>query len=127
MNDLLELSDEPCPCGSAFQPVKRVHGRTDDLFEFACGDRRIIATPDVLRNAVVDAHPAITDFRIVQKRDGRVVVTLDGGLPDEAHDAARNGLRAALLRLGADPGVESARGIAPRMDRKLRRVERELG
>lgn len=125
MNDLLELSDQPCPCGSALQAVKRVHGRTDDLFEFDCGARRIIATPDVLRNAVVDAHPAITDFRIVQKRDGQVVVTLVEGLPVEAYDAARDGLRAALLQLGADPIVQSASGITPRLDRKLRRVERE--
>ncbi|HEX9964866.1 MAG TPA: hypothetical protein VGB04_07765 [Allosphingosinicella sp.] len=125
MNDLLELSDEPCPCGSAFRPVARVHGRTDDLFEFDQGGRRIVATPDVLRNAVVDAHPGIADFRIVQRLDGRVVVRLAEGLPDGAYEAARESLLKALVRLGADPLVEVERGLPLRLDRKLRRVERE--
>lgn len=125
MNDLLELSTERCPCGSPYQAVARVHGRMDDLFEFGRGGQRIIATPDILRNAVVDADPAISDFRIVQKRDGRVVVTLSETLPQQVHDAAREALRRTLLRLGVEPVVESARGINLELDRKLRRVERE--
>jgi putative adenylate-forming enzyme len=125
MNDLLELSDQPCPCGSAFLAVTRVHGRMDDIFEFKGPQGRVVATPDVLRNAVVDADPRIADFRVTQRTDGRVIVSLDAALPDDAHEAARVAVERALHRLGASIRVESARGIALRFDRKLRRVERE--
>ena len=125
MNDLVELSDRPCPCGSAFRAVARVHGRVDDLFEFDGPQGPIIVTPDVLRNAVVDADPRIDDFRIRQRRDGHVVVSLDAALPDEVHDKARLSLERALRRLGAQVPVEAARGMTPPFDRKLRRVERE--
>jgi putative adenylate-forming enzyme len=125
MNDLLELSDSACPCGLAFRAVARVHGRMDDMFEFARPEGAVGVTPDVLRNAVVDAHPAIGDFRIVQKPDGRVVLSLDAALPEEVHRAARASLMRAFARLGLSPEIESLYGIAPRFDRKLRRIERE--
>jgi putative adenylate-forming enzyme len=125
LNDLLELSERRCACGSAFQAVARVHGRMDDVFEFDGANGRITVTPDVLRNAVVDADAAIGDFRIVQKADGKVVVSLDDALPEGAHRAACVALERALARFGVSAVIESARGIAPCFDRKLRRVERE--
>jgi len=125
MNDLLELSNEPCPCGSAFQAVARVHGRMDDVFEFQTPRGSVVATPDILRNAVVDADPRITDFRITQACDGHVIVALDALLPEAVHETARDAVERALHRLGVSVRVESVRGIVPRLDRKLRRVERE--
>lgn len=125
MNDLLELSKSDCPCGSAYQAVERVHGRMDDVFEFDTPLGRVTVTPDVLRNAAIDSDPRIRDYRIVQKADGRVTIELDEGLPDEVHEAVRTGVERALARLGAAPTVATARGITPRFDRKLRRVERE--
>lgn len=125
MNDLLELSAAPCPCGSLFQAVARIHGRTDDLFEFDTRHKRTIVTPDVLRNAVVDSDARIRDYRIVQKADGSVSVELDETLPDSVHAAVRRALEHAFARLGAQPPVTTKRGITPRFDRKLRRVERE--
>jgi putative adenylate-forming enzyme len=125
MNDLLELSDSPCPCGSPFQAVARIHGRMDDVFEFETAKGRIMVTPDVLRNAVIDSDARIRDYRIIQKRDGRVTIELDEALPDEVQAAVRGAAERALARLGAAPEVTTRRGIAPRFDRKLRRVERE--
>ncbi len=125
MNDLLELDPAQCPCGSVFQPVRQVHGRMDDLFLFEREGGSIAATPDIVRNAVVDAHPAIEDFRVVQKADGRIVLSLPDHLDESVHRAAAEGLKRALRRLGVDPIVTTASGIAPRLDRKLRRVERE--
>lgn len=125
MNDLLELSSLPCPCGSAFQAVARIHGRMDDVFEFEAQRGRVTVTPDVLRNAVVDSDARIRDYRIVQTRDGGVRVELEESLPDEVHGSVRSALERALARLGAVPAVSTTRGIMPRFDRKLRRVERE--
>ncbi len=125
MNDLLELSNGGCPCGSSYQAVARIHGRMDDVFEFEAQGARVTVTPDVLRNAVVDSDPRIRDYRIVQKADGRVRVELDEELGEEVHAAARGALERALARLGVATAVATVRGIAPRFDRKLRRVERE--
>lgn len=125
MNDLLELSSVSCACGSPFQGVSRIHGRMDDVFEFDSPRGRVMVTPDVLRNAVVDSDSGIRDYRIVQKPDGSVRVELEEGLAEQIHDSVRQALERALERLGAAPAVTTARGIAPRFDRKLRRVERE--
>lgn len=125
MNDLLELSTAACPCGSPFQAVARIHGRMDDVFEFETAAGRVMVTPDVLRNAAVDSDPRIRDYRIIQKADGQVVVELDEALADDARAAVGNALERALLRLGVRPNIVLSRGITPRFDRKLRRVERE--
>ncbi|MGZ8284301.1 MAG: F390 synthetase-related protein [Allosphingosinicella sp.] len=125
MNDLLELSAAGCPCGSPFQAVARIHGRMDDVFEFEAPKGRVMVTPDVLRNAVVDADPRIRDYRIVQKADGGVTVELDDGLPDEVHAAVRGAVEQVLPRFGVAPAVTTLSGITPRFERKLRRVERE--
>jgi putative adenylate-forming enzyme len=121
MNDLLELSRSSCPCGSPYQAVARIHGRMDDVFEFGA----VMVTPDVLRNAVVDADARIRDYRIIQKADGGVTIELDEDLPEEAHVKVRGAVGRALARLGAAPAVLTLPGITPRFDRKLRRVERE--
>ena len=59
-----------------------VEGRQDDVFWF--GDRMV--TPDVLRNAVLDCSPSITDFRIQQRLDGSVELRL----PSTVEPLSRN-------------------------------------
>ncbi|WP_296817421.1 hypothetical protein, partial [Brevundimonas sp.] len=50
MNDLLDFAEEPCACGSPLRAVRAIHGRQDDIFDLGA-----LVTPDILRNAVVDA------------------------------------------------------------------------
>ena len=127
MNDLLELSDAPCACGSPLQAVKRIEGRQDDVFRLAVPDGALsMVTPDVLRNAVIDADPAIDDFRIVQTGPSAATVSLHEALPLATDDAVRAALQALAARLGLAPlDIAIARGIAAPFDRKLRRVRRE--
>jgi putative adenylate-forming enzyme len=125
MNDLLELSRSHCPCGSPYRAVERIHGRIDDVFEFETPRGPAMVTPDVLRNAAIDSDARIRDYRILQKLDGRVMIELEDGLPDEVHQKVRTSIERALARFGAAPDVATVRGITPRFDRKLRRVERE--
>jgi putative adenylate-forming enzyme len=125
MNDLLELADEPCPCGSRFQAVRRIVGRQDDTFlmSTANGARRMV-TPDVLRNAVVDSHTAIEDFRIVQTAADTIVVTLADGLPPEIDTLVIAGLGRRLGELGIAARIDVVRGLSVPFDSKLRRVRR---
>jgi len=130
MNDLLRLSDAPCPCGSPLQAVAAVEGRQDDVFLLpaAAGTGRVMVTPDVLRNAVVDADRRIEDFRIVQTGAAEIELALATGLPAEAAQAAAAALGAAVSRAGSGAvEVRLMSGIEVPFDRKLRRVRRDWG
>ena len=72
MNDLLRLSSTPCPCGSPLQAVAQIEGRSDDILSLPArtGTGEVFITPDILRNAIVDADRRIDDFRLVQTGPG---------------------------------------------------------
>ncbi len=127
MNDLMRLADAPCPCGSPLRAVARIEGRADDVFQFMAEDgcRPVMVTPDVARNAVVDADRRITDFRVVQTGPRQVELALAPTLPPDAAAAAQASLSRALARAGAE-AVEITRvsGLDAPLDRKLRRVRR---
>ena len=125
MNDLLRLSAAPCPCGSPLQAVDEVVGRMDDVFYLP---RRkggqVMVTPDILRNAVLGADAAITDFRLQQMTAGQVRLTLPEGTGAAILARAVAAVGAVFSRLGAE--VELAgeiRALPVEPGRKLRRVE----
>jgi putative adenylate-forming enzyme len=118
MNDLLRLSDAPCPCGSAFQALAAVEGRCDDLFVLG----GVTVTPDVLRNALLDADRRIDDFRIIQTGACEIAVALPPGTDGAAVTGA---LTAALDRVGTRATIAVTHGIPPTDATKLRRVRRE--
>lgn len=125
MNDLLELSDEPCPCGSAYQRVTAVHGRADDIFLLVSAAGAIVTvTPDVVRNAIVDAHSGIADFRAVQTEPSAITIAL-AGADGEMASLARAALAQKLARLGVTAEITLRGDIAVPFDRKLRRVRRD--
>ena len=127
MNDLLQLSPAACGCGSPLQPVTAVVGRSDDVFELHGRDGRLaMVTPDIVRNAIVDADGRITDYRAVQVAADRVRLCLPTDLPSDAGRAAASALAAALTRAGAEGVlVDLEAGVEIPFDRKLRRVRRE--
>lgn len=129
MNDLLELSDEPCPCGAVGQTVKAVHGRCDDVFSFEAGAGRTVrVTPDVIRNAVLGADRGIGDFRVVLTAPNSVELVLDASASELLAPACRD-LYQLFQRCGA-PHVEilaRAEHLKPPSGRKLRRVMVQKG
>lgn len=121
MNDLLRVQDQPCACGSPLQPVAEVVGRRDDVFWF--GD--VMVTPDILRNAVLDTDARITDFRIQQTHEGRVILRLPSVVPDEIKAKARAALSSVLRGRGVEAEISfEALAHDDLFTRKLRRVER---
>lgn len=127
MNDLLELDPTPCACGSPFQPVRQIAGRADDVLSLtATSGASVAVTPDVLRNAVVDADPAIQDFRILQTGPTAIEVRLSPGLAPEVEDRVRSKVEDRLRPFGVEPTITIRRGLDVPFDHKLRRV-RSLG
>lgn len=124
MNDLLHLQDEPCRCGSPLQAVREVVGRQDDVFWFGT----TMVTPDILRNAVLNADPTIDDFRVQQRPDETLLLCLPDSLGDAVRTSALNGLSAALERRGVRVNIVPTRLETDDLfTRKLRRVERLRG
>jgi putative adenylate-forming enzyme len=125
MNDLLELADTPCACGSPYRAVRHIEGRSDDIFRLADRDGTLqLVTPDVLRNAVVDSHPTIRDFRVDQTGPSDIQITLAYDVAAEIDALVLANLYRSLSVLGLKPAITLSRGIEPIGDRKLRRVRR---
>lgn len=121
MNDLLRLSAIPCPCGSPLQAVAAIEGRCDDLLVF--GDKAV--TPDILRNAIVDADRRIDDFRLRQTGPAHLSLVLSDALPPEAAAAARDALQSRLAALGIAADIALCQEPLTTGAKKLRRVERQ--
>jgi putative adenylate-forming enzyme len=127
MNDLLRLSGKPCACGSPLQAVAAVEGRQDDVFHLCgrSGGKAIMVTPDVVRNAVVDADRRIEDFRVIQTGANTIDLALDPVLAADAALAASASLRTALREAGVVEVVITLKsGWESAMEHKLRRVRR---
>ena len=120
MNDLLRLSPQRCACGSPLQVVDEVVGRMDDVFAFG----EVIVTPDILRNAVLDAARSIDDFRILRDGAMHVSLVLKPDLPAHDADAAKTALCAIFERRKLPVLVTVQRDpLTLNCTRKLRRVE----
>lgn len=128
MNDLLRLSNAPCRCGSPLQAVDEVVGRMDDVFTLDRADgSRLLVTPDVMRNAVLDAARDITDFRILQEGRNAVTLVLHPGLATASAEAALRALSHVFAQRGLNAALSLRREtMAFEPHRKLRRVECRL-
>jgi phenylacetate-CoA ligase len=108
LGDVVRLGSGECPCGSAFQVLDRVEGRSDDVCEFAVDDgsvRRVF--PATIRRMVLLASDAVADYEAEQWRRShlRVRVAIRPGA-----DAARTlaSVRARLLEGLREQGITRA-------------------
>lgn len=60
--DLIELSDEPCPCGRSLPRIERILGRERNMFTFTDGSR---IRPDMTRKEYEPFLPA-KQFQVIQ-------------------------------------------------------------
>lgn len=67
LGDLLEIDETPCPCGSSFRRIRRIHGRADSAFLLP-GRRggQVRLMPDYVRRSVNQASPAVMEYQVVQ-------------------------------------------------------------
>jgi phenylacetate-CoA ligase len=119
--DRVEVSGEPCPCGSPFLKILGgIHGRVDDMFTV----RGVNLYPSQVED-IVRRYPEITEFLIEHRSERQMdevtllVETSDGSFSTERLEAD---LRQALgVRLGCRV---VASGTLPRAELKSRRIIR---
>jgi phenylacetate-CoA ligase len=131
LNDMIELDPDPCPCGSRFRVIRRIHGRADDLLwaEDRAGQPRPIF-PDYFLRYIIRATEAVEEYQVIQTDRYRLHVRLQVRSGQDA-DAAAAAVRTSLGRLYAEhgcvtPEMEFSFG-PPRLhaeSHKLRRVIR---
>jgi putative adenylate-forming enzyme len=109
LNDVLVKLPYPCQCGSAFQALARVEGRSDDVLEFLQqqADERLRIMPEALRAIILDSDRAIQDFRLVQHAENKLTLGLASAQFQVSSSAAQNALLGYLrsIKVRNDPEV----------------------
>ncbi len=130
LNDVLQLADERCRCGSEFRAIAAVEGRCDDVCYFVteAGALRPFF-PDVIRRMILLASGGVAEYQAVQTRPGQLAVrvALAPGADAGAVDAAlRRSAEETATRYGCrrmDLAIENE--LEPyTADMKRRRVRR---
>ena len=121
MNDLVRLG-HACACGSPLLTVAEVIGRKDDCFYI--GPDKTMFTPDVLRNAIIDADRGISDFRLRQIAANKVVLMLPIGTGTETIQQAKLGLTDIFAKRGLQPEIShEIKDLSQITSVKRRRIE----
>jgi phenylacetate-CoA ligase len=121
--DRTAIVDDPCPCGSPFRRMRRVHARTDDMLVV----RGENVYPSQLEEILLGVDGLTANYQVVVDREARRLDTLEVRVEaraDADHDRLREraaeriretiGLRVGVTVLGP--------GVLPRSEGKARRV-----
>jgi len=105
---ILQEESQSCPCGSNFQQIGKVHGRSDDIFHYGG-----VAIHAHVFESVFGQFANILEYRVVQKSNGIIVdVHVDGHFePQSLADAlrlalGRAGFHGANIEIRSVPEVE---------------------
>lgn len=103
IDDVFEMAEEPCPCGSVHTKVVQVHGRTADRFVY----NGIAILPASLELSVLE-QPDILEYQFQQTENGAHLIYRSLGAVDEERLMKR--MREALTGYGlSNPDVSVAR------------------
>lgn len=80
LNDIVQIGESPCPCGSCLQVIERIEGRSDDIFyaQGLDGDYRALF-PDFIRRCFLQVE-GLLNYQVEQVSLGTLVI----GLEDQA-------------------------------------------
>ena len=118
LNDVLTLSQQPCPCGSDFRVIASIEGRCDDLFDFWTRAGMVQPVfPDLIRRMILLGSPDIVDYQALQDRCGQLQIRLDIGSESDwaaVAGAVERSVQATLASYGfCAAKIELARGLLP--------------
>lgn len=120
LNDLLEVSDQTCPCGSAFRLIDRIHGRADSVFILAGTDgSQVRLMPDYVRRSINQASPDILEYQAIQLAPDEIEIRLDvaeGADVSAVHRTITANLEYWATRAHARIGTVRFSGARPERD-----------
>jgi putative adenylate-forming enzyme len=76
LNDIL-VEASPCPCGSVFQAISKIEGRSDDIFIFENSGQVVPIFPDQIRNCILIASNGVSNYQVRQKTKELVEFALE--------------------------------------------------
>ena len=77
LDDVLEIGDRACSCGSAFRRIERIHGRADDVILLLDAEGRTVRLmPDYVRRSINRASPDIEEYQATQHAPGTLEIRL---------------------------------------------------
>lgn len=127
LNDLVELDPAPCPCGSSFRRLRRVHGRADSVLRLPAPDGEVLLMPDYVRRSVNEASDLVLEYQVVQwdGADLEVRLHLAPGAPrPEVEAAVRRNLAYWAARAGGGLWPVSFSDVPPQPDPRSHKLVR---
>ncbi len=104
LNDVLEISTEPCTCGSVFRVIKVIHGRADDLFILNSSETSTrYLFPDYVRRSINQASEDIIEYQAIQHSLDLVEIRLVLK-PDSQKNIIEDKIRDNLIRRASRAG-----------------------
>jgi phenylacetate-CoA ligase len=104
ITDVVTFSDQTCPCGSPFQMIANIGGRTDDILTMPHRDGgEVPVHPHNLRSPIAEITD-IKQYQIIQEQDGlhiNLVLRKDAPSAGEVRQAIQSKLERKLNALGA--------------------------
>ena len=103
LDDVLTLSDRPCPCGSVALAISHIEGRQDDqlLLPNAAGETRAIFA-DACSRVLATVLPLTADYRLRQTDRHTLVLNTEGD--SAVLETCQGALEALFSRQGIDIG-----------------------
>jgi len=133
LNDILEVSPEPCSCGSCFRVISRIQGRSDDIFHLkdpAGGVRYLF--PDYVQRAIIHASDEIIEYQAIQHSIDAIEIRLvlkDGANRPGIEQAVRANFGGWAAKVGGRLGEITFTGALPEcnpVSKKFIRVVRKF-
>lgn len=76
LNDIIHEGGA-CSCGSKAMVIKKIEGRSDDVFKYKKGEKTSIIYPDFIRRAVLTCSDLIENYTVTKISEKRIEVALE--------------------------------------------------
>jgi len=97
LNDIIIDKKEPCPCGSIFQAIDHIEGRSDDVFIFDNSEGKSISIfPDFIRRSIIIASTDIKEYIVEQSGEKEIAIYLETANFEVAKEAITKSLTELL-------------------------------
>ncbi|ABS49431.1 MULTISPECIES: F390 synthetase-related protein [Yersinia pseudotuberculosis complex] len=128
LDDVLVVSNKPCPCGNPARAISHIEGRWDDqlLLPDQQGILQVIFA-DLCSRVLATALPLTADYRLIQRGDHHLHLMAD------CTASELECCRRAMVLMLQQQGIETERlcwqleavAVIPQFDRKRRRIIRQ--